>query len=299
LNLSGYTKKSVDYLLDELDFEDFGQDINVLDVKFCFNADAQYRATSVRYEFVFEVEDGSANVPEMIIIENYSKFDEVDRSSITVDTEGYKEVTDVMILKKYQDKLEELYNLENGKFTLDINQTVKVNGTVVSEQKEKDVVSYGKENGSYFYNVDIDADNYKMSLLYKNGVQTATIDGQTQSAALTDSQARVTINDLINNMNYDADSVSNIEKVSDNAYKLEIAYADEAIYAAVFEQMDVEDGYAKLVITFVLDNEKITKITSELDARGTFTYDGVSSEINLLLVAEHVFEYNQDAGTNL
>lgn len=299
LNLSGYTKKSLDYLLEELDFEDFGEGLKVLDVKFCFNADAQYRATSLRYEFVFDVEEGSTDVPEIIIIENYSKFDEVDRSSITVDTEGYKGVTDVKVIKSFGDKLEELYDLENGKFTLNINQTAKVNGTVVSEQKEKDVVLYGKENGSYFYNIEADADNEKITWLYKNGVQTITVDGETQTATSTDSQAKKTVNDLINNIIYDVDNVSNIEKVSDNEYKLEIAYADEDLYAAVFEQLGVEDGYAKQVITFVMENEKITKITSEMDARGTLTYDGVTSDINLLLVTEHVFEYTQDAGTNL
>lgn len=291
LGFSGYTKKSINKLMDELGLDELEEFLDILDMKVTMEADSQYRAVSVKIEFVFDVEEGSTEIPEMIIVQNYSKYGEVDRNSVEFDTEGYTEVADLMILDELSEKIEELYELENGKFTLNINQLFKSNGITVSEHNEKDMVFYGKEDGGYFFSLDGEINQVKMSVKYKNGLMVTTAGEESQSQTVTDSQAKDVVNALIDSVKFNPELVSNIEKISDDEYKFEIRYADKSFYEEMFAQMGVTDRGAKQTISISLENGKITKIVGELEVLGEVVEGSVSAQIEMKLVSENVFEY--------
>jgi Txe/YoeB family toxin of Txe-Axe toxin-antitoxin module len=297
LNFSGYTKKSINNLMDELGVDEFEGFLDILDMKVTIEADEQYRATSLRMEFVFDAEEGSNEVPELIMVQNYSKYGEVDKNSVSFDTAGYTEVSDLMILNELEEKLDEIYDLENGKFTLDINQTLKANGTTVSEHKESDTIFYGKENGGYFFSLDGEINQVKVSIRYKNGTQVTTVGEQSQNATITDSQAKDMIVSLIDSVKYDPDIISNIEKVSNDEYKFEIKYADKSLYEGVFTQLSVTDKGAKQTVRFILKDGKITKIVGELVAIGEVIDGNTPIQVELRLVSETAIDYQLDGGT--
>lgn len=298
LEFSGYTKKSIDYIVEELGFDGYQEIIDIEDLKISFEADSKYRVKSLKIEFLFDVDEGDTEVPEMIIVQDYSKYDEIDRNSVEFDTEGYKEVEDILILREFKNKLDELVGLESGKFTVDIGQTVKIDGKTASEHKEKDTIYYGKENGSFYYNLEGDLNGSKVTSTYKNGVQATSVDEESQSIPSTEAQAKEVVFNLIDCARYDPDLVSNIEKVSDGEYRFIIDYANTALYEAAFEQAGITDSYAKQVITVVLDGEKIMKIVDQLDAMGTYDTNGTKMPVEMTLVSEVVFEYVAEGQTN-
>lgn len=295
LEFSGYTKKTIDDFCKKNDFDatEFGFDI--IDFKVTVKADKDLYATSIRVDCIFDSDEHSDNVPECVVINSYSNFNNVKRNDLMFEKDGYTEVEDVRIFDDLEEKIEELYELNNCKFTLDVKQEYSVDGSIMAEYAEKDTVVYGNENGGFYYNIAADVDGDTVTFAYKNGMKRIEINDNSQNYSSNDAEERTFINGLINSVKYDPKRVTNIQETSDGVYKLDIAYADPTFYQSVFEQLGIDESYGKQTIIFTIENDKIVKMESEIQAIGQLTVQGSTSEVQIIISCENVFSHEVDA----
>ncbi len=297
LNFSGYTKITIKSFMEStgMDEESLGADI--IDMKISATADENFRAKNVKIELVFEAKEGSTNVPTLISINDYSKYNEATRAEI--ETDGYIEVEDVRVLDTIETKIEELQNVEKSSFILDLTQTVQVSGQTMYTYKEKDTVEYGRDNGNYYYTLTSEADGSKTSIAYKNGIETVIVDGETTSYYSDDKESKEHIDSLINYSKYNKGLVSNIRKVSEGVYKIEVGYPEVTDDKAALESLGATFKDATQSTTYTFDNEKIVKIESEIKLVGEVKSGNTVVEVIMTTVTAKEFKLSEDSGLNV
>ena len=167
--------------------------------------------------------------------------------------------------------IEDIEELENGSFVLDLTQTISTSYSKNS-YTERDTVTYGKKDGKYFYDAKASADNAKYDISYANGKQTVTVSGQTQTVDQSEKEAKAFVNGLINSAKYSPDKIINITQKEDGVYTI-ICTPDSSLYKPAYSYLT----NATQSITFTIQDGKITKISSTVSASCyVATYGSVS-----------------------
>jgi len=287
---SGYTKKSIDYLMKEMDMDkdDYGFDIS--DIKIRVDANKDYCATSLRIEFELNVVEGEKEIPSYVFLSEYSEFNSARKMAFG--TKDFSEVYDVRFLDTFSEKLEELYNNERGMFVLDVNNQIKVNGITKLEEIEKDIVKYGKYDGKYYYNIIAETAEGDVKINYNAGVQTVTVGDQKETLNLSDKDAKLFINGLIDVMSYDPDIVWHISNNKElGEYTLRIQHVDPSFYSAIFEQLGATCISARQTIKVVFENDKIKTIETSMNADGKM--DQTGERVNYIIKTMAEFDNGQ------
>ncbi len=286
VTFSGYTAKAVNDILDETGLDTSMLSAEIVDVKFSVKADAEFNATELALDFEFKQTAGT-KLPEISVKGTFSKYNEAEIKSASINPDQYTKVDDVRLLDDIDELLTARTEAEEGEFTLTISQSVKVMGESQYSQ-EVDHVVYGVGSDGYFYDIDADMNGTKYDIAYSKGAQSVTVDGQTQQAPQAEQDARAFVENLINSCQYDEKLVTGLTKVSDNEYT--ITCEPKATYEAVFESMGAKYRSVKQTITLTLEDGKITKIYSNVDAKGYFSEGYNTYEVSFTVKSEVVFE---------
>jgi len=264
LTYSGYTKKAIDEFI-----EAFGDDLfeeEIEDMEITVHANADFTVKDVEIKMIFENESSPS---EFSMNQKYSNYGEATPIVDTLDVAQYKEVSDCRLLTDIRDMIEDLEELENGSFVLDITQTLSTSGPAYNQTTtEKDTVTYGKKDGKYFYNAKATTGNMKYDIDYANGKQTVTVSGQVQTADQTEKEAQAFINGLINTAKYEAIRVSNIKTLENGTYRITCDKPNENLYEPVFSSLRTLVQSVSQTIDITVQDGKIIKIESTLSARG-------------------------------
>ncbi len=290
IEFTGYTKKTVNALVENTGMtdENFGEDI--LDMNVLVTADASFRATKLEIEFIFDVKDDTTVAPEFSAIASYSDFNTVKENSNEINFESFKQVEDAHILEDVADGIEKIKNASKGKFSFESDLTYKILGQTQTVT-EKDTVSYGVENGSYYYDIEVDSEGEKYSLTYRGGVQTITALGsESESVSQSQEEAKMTIDSLIDPITYNSITVTEIEKIEEGSYLLKISKPEDSSYREAFESMDMEYVSATEEIVVNLVDGEISSITTKAIAGGKYSGGGVSEAATLIIETKVTFE---------
>jgi hypothetical protein len=276
LTYSGYTKKAIDELIKAFGDEIFEEDIE--DMEITVHANADFTVKDVEIKMIFENESTTS---EFSIKQEYSKYEKAMPIVDTLDISQYREISDCRLLTDINDMLEDLEELENGSFVLDITQKFSTSSPAYKQTNtERDTVSYGKKDGKYFYDIKASTDNTKYDIAYANGKQTITVAGQTQTADQTEKDAKAFIGGLINTVKYEAIRVSDIKKLEDGTYQIRCDKPNDSLYSPVFSSLGTSPQRVSQTIDITVQDGKITKIESTLSASGfTMYYGNVSFEL--------------------
>ncbi len=288
IKFSGYTKKTVNSFLDNMAMpeEELGADI--IDVEINISTDTQFHAKKMEFKFVFEEGEDALTTPEFTATNEYSKFNEAKPNPEDIKTEDYVEVNDVRILKRVEDGINDLQNATSGSFTLNIKQDIKLAGQT-SSVTEDDTVSYGVENGSYYYDITAISNNVKTTIKYKCGIQTISTPGyEDQVASLSEEAAKEVINSLINTAGYTKEYVSGVTKVDDEKYKIEMGYVVGDEYQQYFESIGAKYKSASLEMVVYSQGDRINKIEGKLKVKGTYNSENLEMTINSTLSIKDV-----------
>ncbi len=280
LKFSGYTKKTVNSLLNNMEMpeEELGADI--IDVEISIATDAQFHAKKMEFKFVFEEGEDVLSTPEITVTDEYSKFNEAEPNSEDIKTEDYVEVDDVRILKKIEDGIKDIENATSGELVLNIKQDIKAGGQT-STVTENDTISYGVKNGSYYYDVIAKSNGTNTTIKYKGGIQTISAEGyEDQVVSLSEQAAKEYINSLINTANYAKGYVSGVTKVDDGKYKIEMGYAVSDLYEQFFESIGAKYKSASLEIVVCSQGDMLTEIEGKLKINGTFNSENLEMTVN-------------------
>ena len=288
LKLSGYTMKTINVMLDDWNITESGMGAEVLDMEVTVVADSNFRALTMEEKVVFEIGEDPAVVPEVVFTVNYSKFNEVQRDPAQLNTDGFVEVDDVRVLKKVTDGIENIQNASSGKFTLDIKQTVKMLGET-STSTEKDTVTYGKQNGGYYYNIIAKTDSVKYDISYKSGTQTIKQGSDSYTYNMTDDEAKGNVDDLINAAYYKETLVSSIEKIEEGVYKFAINKPDTSVIESQLgSAISVKSATEEMIVT--LSGDSITRIESVIKVNGRYKAGGYNEALTITISATFIPE---------
>lgn len=288
LECSGYTKKTINKVLGSMELPDDQLGASIEDMRVALVADKDFHAQKIELSLVFTEAEGEP-LPEFSIVAQYSRFNTAVFDSALLKTEEFTQVDDVRILEKVEDALEERQAATSGKFTLELNSTSELMGHAESSS-EKDSVSYGKENGAYYYDITAELNGQQFTMQYRNGLQTVTSGGESQTAAQAETDAKAFIDGLIDSAKYNPMAVTAIEKKDEGVYLFHVAQQDVSAYEHLFVGLDVEITAAAQQITVTLDNGHLAKIESKISLDGTYRYDTGSTPITTVIGSVVTFE---------
>jgi len=268
LQYSGYTKKTMDEMLETFGMNDAGFDFDVQDMEVSIVADSKFRVKEMKIKFIFDEPDGSPT-PSFEISTQYSNYNAVTLITDTLNPEEYTEIEDCTLIYEIEDMLEALEEKTDGSFTLNMTQKVSIPTLNQSQlYSEQDTVTYGKKNGAYFYNATATAGSENFEISYANGKQTILVSGQEQTVSQTEDEAKAYISGLINTAKYSADYVSTLTKKSDGVYEIQCHQPESSAYDAIFEAYSGKTKSIVQTITVTVENGSIVKIENHTLAKG-------------------------------
>ncbi|MBQ8731406.1 MAG: hypothetical protein IJY82_01070 [Oscillospiraceae bacterium] len=290
LSFSGYTKKTIDALMELMKVSDDYWGGTVVDLQVMYQSDAEYRAKTVQFSFVFEEEEGG-DTPEFTITMTCSKYNSAEFDPSILNEKEYTLVDDAWILSKISSSILDMKNASAGSFTMECETQIKVKEEKQTT-KETDAVSYGRKNGGYYYDIVAKTNDQTITIQYQNGTQTVSGGGETQTASLSEEDAKLFVDSLINAPNFTESAVTAIQKQKDGRYRLTVRRLSLEPYQEAYAQagIDLENtGWQEFVI-LMADGQVATM-------ESTITMVGVAGEsfstqvFNITL--RHRLEFNR------
>ena len=260
LTYSGYTKKAVAAIVEAFNADELFEE-EIADMEITIHANADFTVKDMEFKMIFANESTTST---FTMKAEYSKYNEATPIVDTLDVSQYTEVADCRLLTDIADMIEDLQEMENGSFALNLKQTISTS-SAENSYTEKDTVTYGKKDGKYFYDVKAFANNEKYDISYANGKQTVTASGVNETLDQTEEEAREFINGLIDSAKYTADKIAKITQKEDGVYTI-TCKPDESLYQPVFASLGSSSDNATQTITITIQDGKITKISSSVTA---------------------------------
>lgn len=266
--LSGYSDEFIDDYLGKMGIVDGMIDDKIADIEITIKVNSKFCVTQMSMHFVFEDDEDAATAPAIDVKMFFSDYNCAAIETDELNVENYNEILDIRLVDEFDDMISDLEESENNSFTLTTSQ--KVRGQTSSE---KDEISYGIEDGKYFYNARAELTKYTCDIAYRDGQQTTTItiysnsgvlDTDTNTVEQSELEAKAFINQFINSTGYDARYVEGIEKTDDGRYKVSLLPVDESSYRALAQSLRGSYQSSTHAIYFTVEDGKILKMDGEI-----------------------------------
>ncbi len=248
LDVSGFSKKSINTIIKKMGLDDDLVGLDPLDIEMTFEANENYAVETVTTKFVFE--ENSRNVPSFEIVDEYS-YGKIDK--IIIDPNGYKEM-DIRVLDDISEQISDYKNSNYGSVRVDNTVTISIPNTSIATNEENEI-SYGEDTSGFWFTMDMVmggtnySKDYNYDIEYSNGVQTVTLDGESERTAVTEAAAKATIAKYIDPASFNKYYISNLVQRPNGNYILTVSHVDESKY--------ISEYYTPLGATFVEATEKI------------------------------------------
>lgn len=259
LEYSGCSADSIKEFSEAMDIEEM-MGVDVKDLKIKLTANNKFLVSKVSVEFVFDVEEGDEEIPELFMEVKYSDLDSAER--VEIDESKYTEVDDVSCLKILSDKLNDACNSKNAVANLSINQKVTY-GANTQTVKETDKITYGEnEDGEFYYDIVAATQGMTINIAYRDGKMTTSYSGNTYNKSQTELEAKAYLKSLINTARYSEQYVTDVEKVGDNVFRLELV-VDESEYQSALGNYQIFS--INQTITVKLVDGNLQRVESVVD----------------------------------
>ena len=267
---SGFPKKAINNFVSDK-FDDLGSEVEDIEITLTMNEDFLL----IKEEFSLVFEDEDSKIPSVLYVCDYSEFNDAERiietinpdEYIKIDSDGFK------ILDSLEEQIEEHQNSKNGKLDLLAYQEVSITGGSKNTSVERDQITYGVKNGSYFYEILADVNGTELKMVYEDGEVTTTPSGLVPSQKISDEEAKQNIADLINSANFLKPFATSVTKNEDGTWTIVQKVVDGDKYENMVKS--IAQGYthrydgATQKITLTLDGDKITEIKSVIEIKGS------------------------------
>lgn len=294
LSFSGYTARVIDKISEDMGTTEEIMGADIVDLEITMIADEAFRLKECTFNFIFKT---GTVTPTATVKISYGKYNGATPVADAIRVEEYQQIDDVRLIDNIADMLADLCAADKGAFTLELEQNIFLAGTSAGTYKEKDIISYGRTNGSYFYTATVELDGETMTIDYRGGQQTVVVDGEKYTNYQSTSDAKLFVDGLINSASYAATNVQSVTKVSDGVYALNCAVTDSAAYAAVFQNLGgtYQSGKQTLIVT--VKNDRLERIESSLELIGVATNPmGQRQELTLEIKTVNTFQYDLGTG---
>ena len=260
--------------------EALGSGLSVDDVKMTLKTDKKLYPTQIELEVEFGGNQYTLGdtQPSCKMTIDFSDFNDVEVDK--VDLADYTEVDDLRAIDTVTKAMEDYAKLENGRFELNIDQTVSVGGRKESSL-ERNVCSFATDkDGKFSYNITAKTNIYNIIIAYANGVQTTTLKQGSQSSGpnkekQTEAEAKASIERLMNLAKLDKNNIADIKDNGDGVYVFTLKDVDLSAFAAL---MDPSKGDKTGEVTVTMKDGKLESYVYKLTVFATLSTGDVSIE---------------------
>lgn len=261
IKLSGYTGKAIAAFLEDSGTSEKELGSKVLDIELNILVDGDFYEKKSEMRAVFE----NSEKAQLEVFGEYFDINATEPNTADLKTSEYVEVADVRVLDNVSEAIKNLEKAKKAKFTYEVTQKLELkSGT--SSYNEKDVTTFGVENGKYYYDIDITSSNGNGTIKYRNGIYEVV--GTSNKYQQSEDEAKDFIASLIDGPNYNSLLVSEIKKTGENTFELKIGQPVETGVKNVFDQIQCEITKIEQTIKVTFEGENIKKIESALVAKG-------------------------------
>lgn len=282
LDVSGFSKKSINTIIKKMGLDDDLIGLDPMDIEMTFEANENYVVETVTTKFVFE--ENRRNVPSFEVVDEYS-YGNIDR--IIIDSIGYKEM-DIRVLDDIAEHISDFKNSDYGSVRVDNTVTVSIPNRSIATNEENEI-SYGEDSSGFWFTMDMVmggtnySKDYNYEIEYSNGVQTITLDGESEKTAVTETAAKATIAKYIDPASFNKYNISNLVQRPNGNYVLTVSHVDESKYISEYYTplgATLDEVSEKIEIT--MKDGKITRMDFSATAYGHLPSDS-SYKINVYL----------------
>ena len=270
LKFSDYSKKSLNKFLNEFAPDsDFGDMFEFVDIEWSFVADKDFRIKEMNLSFILD-EDESAEGDTFTVSYTDIKYDDI--TLITKPFQGtqYKKVDDLKILQTIEKHFDDFEEAESGSFTSQIKATYKYAGET-DTMDEYTEASFGTDQNGYYFAINMTMGSgltlQKMTMNYKNGKCTVTVDEESYEETYTEKEAKEIVSNILGQLIVNTDAISDIKVKEINngtQYTLTSTVSGEEV-ESVFEKITQA---TQTIIVTVADG-KIISIDTTAALQGT------------------------------
>lgn len=272
LSFSGYTKKTVDLFMQEMSLDEeslFGGSLgaNVSDMKVTALADEKFRSTEVSIQLLFDLKEDSTTAPEFSIEMTFDRFNEAEFDFDAFLPEEYTEVDSLLVLDQFEDALDELRNAKKGKFTATSKANMDFGGEKVSTD-EVDEITYGEENGSFYFDGKITEDGESYELKFRNGTLTYTQDGASEEIPVEEEDAKALVMGMIDSATFVSERVTSVKETEEGTYQIEFAKIDESFGSDFLEMEELKSVSGTQELTVTMKDGKLVQYSVAIIIQG-------------------------------
>lgn len=278
LNFSGYTKKTIDKVLETINLTDNVLGAPIADMEVRLTANRDFYVERMEILFLFSAEEGES-VPQFTVTAEYGAYNSAVFDPVKLKADEYTAVADVRLMETVAAAIKARQEAIFGKFTLDIETTYELSG-ITQVAKENDVVSYGRKNGAYSYLINAQMDDQSLLIQYQSGQQTVTTGDQTHTVAQTDAEARTFISGLIDSARFNKNAVTDIQETDKGIYVISCGQLDLQEYTDALTGNNIQLSSANQQITVTFQEDKLMKIESSITLAGTEAGENMSMMIS-------------------
>ena len=258
LQFSGYTKKTIDSVLESLMITDTELGVPITDMHVKVTANGEFCIQKIDISLVFAQSEVQ---PRLTISARYSGFNDTKIDPLMLPASEYTQVADVRVLDYISQTLKEKQDLSEGAFALDITTAYDMAGDSVL-YNEQDTITYGRKNGAYYYAIDSKMEDRTLTMTYQNGEQTVTSGEQSQTVAQPEAEAKAFIDSLIDYARYSGISVTNLQKQETGVFILTVAQVDLSLYQSLVTGTGIDLESGSQTITVFFTDRKLSGIES-------------------------------------
>lgn len=283
-----YTSQAVKKLVRALKLPEEMLGGDVLDVEVTITANEAFCANKLEMNFFFDVDENSTTKPRLFVSSEYSKFNETSPCPEKINAAEYKEIPDVRLLGRISDSLDEAANAVSGKFHLNLTSTA----TMLSESstsEEKDTITYGVENGAFYYDIQAVAQGQSVSMSYRNSVQTVTVAGQSENNPSSDDLAKAFVEQLLQQAMYDANAVTAVENTAEGQV-LTLTHKDLTAFEPMITSDAIRLNTVTHSVTVKYDGERLTNMKGDILLNCSYQYGSTTTPMTIRVVADLTFE---------
>lgn len=295
ITLTEYDSEVVDSINEELGLPMENGGGKVTDCTVTITASSDYLINRVVVDYAFSNTEFSGRQ-----ITYYGKHNAAEKITDTIDPSDYTKVPDAMAVSRYSELVKDRENSESGFFEFSLMQNIRLSGSSPVEHNEKDAVTYGVDNGRYYFDIDSELNGVNYDITYKDGVY--KINGRVDSTSdYNDLTSKAFINQLIDPFGIvptDVEEVTVSETDEGTVYnfKLETSYGTVVdSLKTVFESVGAIYRRAEINLEFAVKNDEIMSIKYTIDSGGYLLYGGTSYDMSLKMETFTDFGYSPEA----
>ncbi len=270
VNYSDYSTDAIEDFFEKMDLDEdmFGKMPE--DLKITITTDADYYPKTFTFEMIFEENKSSYYKPEFSMTMTFSQFDEVERKTKNLSSDGYKEIESLALLKEVEELIDDRIDAKEGSFTTETRASASFMSQS-NKESETNKVTFSRNEQGFTFETEVTKKDDSQHISYANGEKTIQYgDDKTYTTKMSEDDAEKFIADLINDplMGYNKNYVTDI-KSTEEGFEITMDVSKDSALGQIITSAGAKFSSGSHTVKIKVEGGKITAIEHGYRASGT------------------------------